>query len=125
MCASVMISFFISLMGGTHKRPWHNNPSSVDLENSYTGPTSNWSRILLRLGSPRCESMILYLSVGRTISRAIWAATSLVTTAISARSKLVRTRGSLVIKADECTAFRLNASTTTFAFPGWYWMSMS
>ena len=112
-------------MGGTHKRPWHNNPSSVDLENPSIMPTSNWSRILLRLESPRCESMILCLSVGHIVSQAIWAATYLVTTAISARSKSVRTRGSLVMRADECTAFRLSASATTFAFPGWYWMSMS
>jgi len=32
LCASYRISFFISLMGGTCKHPWHNNPSSVDLE---------------------------------------------------------------------------------------------
>ena len=115
LCASVRIVFLISLTAETHKRPWHNSPSSLVLEKLFTGSIVNWSRILFRLGSPRCESMLLCLSVGRTVSQVIWAITSSVTTAMSAR-----THGSLVLRADECTVFWLGALTTTFAFPEWY-----
>ena len=125
LCASVRISFFISLTVGTHQRPWHTSSSSVDLEKLSTGPTVNWFRILFRLGSSRCESMILCLSVGRTVSRAIWTITSLVTTTMSACSKSARTRGSFVMRAEECTVFELSVSATTIAFPRWYWISMS
>ena len=75
LCALVRSSFFISLTARTHKRTWHNSPSSVDLEKPPTGPTINWSRISFRHGSSHCESMILCLSVGRTVSRPIWAIT--------------------------------------------------
>ena len=126
LCASVRISFFISLTGGTHKCPWHNSPSSVDLEKPSTGHVFNWFRILFRLGSSRCEWVYDPLSERGTHCQSGYLSCHLFryyryvsSFEISSHSLLPRD------EADECTAFRLSASATMFAFPGWYWISMS
>ena len=117
--ASVSILFFSSSTIGTHSRPLHNSLPSNNLEKLSTRPGVNWLKILVKLGSSCWDSIIFCWSVGWTVSRAIWATTPSVTTAIPAFSKSA-CHDSLVMRVDECAIFQLRASASTLALLEWY-----